>query len=307
MEHTDAPVIFTATHDEPTDLPDPVVRPDGVRFYSSIEYAKVPGYRPLALDLLVPPDPARAPVVVYVHGGGFLFGSRRANSLSAPTFEAALQRGIAVATVDYRLSGEATFPACLHDVNAAIRWLREFAPHLGLREDDIAIWGESAGGHLAALVGMNSADAALVGDIGVTGVDSTVKAAVVWFAPSDLRLLAANGGAADPASGSDADPMALLIGGPLGDNPDAVAFASPVSHIGANTAPMFIAHGENDSVVASIHSVALDEALKAAGRASEVTIVPDADHGFAGVDIGPITERSADFLARVFGGAVQPV
>ncbi len=83
-----------------------------------------------------------------------------------------------MAAVEYRLSGEALFPACLHDVKAAVRWLRRFGSELGLRPDAIGVWGESAGGHLAALLGLNNSSADLNGAVGVTDVSADVQAAV---------------------------------------------------------------------------------------------------------------------------------
>jgi acetyl esterase/lipase len=142
-------------------LPDPVV-PDGVQTHPGIEYATVLGYRPLLLDLYLPAPgsrPAQAPVVLFLHGGGWGLGSRTEvgppfDDWQPSFFERLAQAGFAVASADYRLSGEAQFPAQLHDAKAAVRWLRRNAGEYGLDGDRIVAWGPSAGGHLAALLGL---------------------------------------------------------------------------------------------------------------------------------------------------------
>src|SRR3954452_21514936 len=106
------------------------------------------------------------------------------------------QAGIAVAAVDYGLSGEGTCPAQLHDAKAAVRWLRARAGEIGLDPERIAAWGESAGGHLAELLGL-AGDEALEGDVGVTGTSSRASAVVAWYAPSDVAAMATDTGA-DP-------------------------------------------------------------------------------------------------------------
>jgi hypothetical protein len=139
---------------------------DGVSVLGGVPYAALPGTRPLELDLYLPA--ARpAPVVVFVHGGGWRLGSRHsAGPAYARTsaFEAVARAGIAVASVDHRLSAEAAWPAQLHDVKAAVRWLRARAGELGVDPGRVSAWGESAGGHLAALLGLTAGDPGLEGD-----------------------------------------------------------------------------------------------------------------------------------------------
>lgn len=139
-----------------------------------LTYATVPGFRPLLLDLHRPADPAPAPVVVWIHGGGFQSGDRRylPDTLEPGSlFAAATSAGLAVATIDYRLSGEAHFPAQLADVSAALDYLRCHTVELGLDGERIAIWGESAGGTLAALAALT---------------DGGLRAAVCWYPLTDL-------------------------------------------------------------------------------------------------------------------------
>ena len=160
-------------------------------------------------------------------------GSRH---LAGPAFEGAeptpfelmAQAGLAVASADYRLSGEARWPAQLHDVKAAVRWLRARAGELGLDGHRIAAWGESAGDHLVGLLGLTGDDPAFEGDLGVTGPSSRVSAVVAWFAPSDLRAMAAETGT-DPMDPDTRE--AGLLGAPPAAVPDTAAQASPITHV----------------------------------------------------------------------------
>src|SRR5215211_2950775 len=169
----------------------PIQREDGVRVFSGVTYAVAVGYRPLQLDLWVPDTGRPAPLVVYVHGGGFMFGDRRylpETLRPDQVFEALVAAGLAVATIDYRHALEAPFPAQLHDAKAAVRYLREHADVLGIDTRRIGIAGESAGGHLAALVGLTGEHAELEGALGVLRQSSAVDVVVDWYGPADLAL-----------------------------------------------------------------------------------------------------------------------
>ena len=130
---------------------------------------------------LPPAGDGPVPVVVFLHGGGWRLGSRhvgrarRSPRCRPSPFEQVARAGIAVASIDYRLSGEAIWPAQLHDAKAAVRWLRARAGELGIDPDRIAAWGESAGGHLAELLGLTGDDPALEGEVGIAGPSSAVS------------------------------------------------------------------------------------------------------------------------------------
>ena len=190
--------VGVVTETVPNDLsarylppPEPTLRDDGVRQHPNAVYAAVPGYRVLELDLWVPGG-GPSPVVVWVHGGAWMAGNRR---LLPPglrpdqLFEELLDAGLAVATIEYRHAREAPFPAQLHDAKAAVRWLRHHADVLGLDPDRIGIAGESAGGHLAALVGLTAHRADLEGDVGVAGPSSAVAAVVDWYGVSSAETM----------------------------------------------------------------------------------------------------------------------
>ena len=191
-------------------MPPPVSDPStGGTRHAGIEYARVMGFRPLRMDLLLPAAASGpVPVVIWIHGGAWLFGSRLYGAVTEPACRSLLERGLAVALVEYRLSGEAHFPACLHDVKAAVRWLRHFGSSVGVDGEAIAVWGESAGGHLAALLATNAADERLDGTLGLTGCSSNVIAAVAWYPPTDFLGMNPDGtGWPDPGSPEAALPV----------------------------------------------------------------------------------------------------
>jgi acetyl esterase/lipase len=257
-----------------------------IRRIFDIRYGAVIGYRPLELDLYLPSSDGPTPVVVYVHGGGWQRGSRRDPPplLDADFYDQIAAEGFAVAAVDYRLSGEAHFPAPLEDVRAAVSWVRDNALAYGLDAERIFLWGDSAGGHLALL-------AALTGSGGV-------RAAVAWFPVTDLAGmpsdLAAAGGVADLGSDSR---EARLLGAPAASVPDLARQASPVAHAHAGAPPILLLHGTADDLVPAAQSIRLAEALRAAGASVELELVPGASHFWKGAsDVPAIIRRSIEFL-----------
>lgn len=261
-----------------------------------VVYAAAVGFRPLALDLYVPRDPAL--LCVYLHGGGWRLGSRRsgpgaAGRWTSPSFfEHVAAQGVAVASVDYRLSGEAIFPAQRDDVHAAVAFLHEHANEFGLPAA-LAMWGVSAGGQLAALQAL--------------GGDPPVRAAVCWYTPTDLGALAGDitdaGGTPDRGSTSR---EGLLLGGPLDERPGLVAAASPVNAVPAvDTLPAFLfLHGDADVAVPPRQSTRLADALTAAGGSATVELVPGASHMFPELDdtaTRAAVDRSVAFLLDAVG------
>ncbi|MFE2238343.1 alpha/beta hydrolase fold domain-containing protein [Streptomyces virginiae] len=311
----------------------PVTGTDGVRRFDGITYATTPGYRPRLLDVQVPAGEGPFPAVVWIHGGGWLDGDRRYPPPTVPAallHGAVLAAGLALVSIDYRHSLEAPFPAQLHDVKAAIRYVRAFAGDLGVDPDRIGVWGESAGGHLAALAGLvgpagagdpdgtaGAADAAaagaaaagadavaLEGTQGVGSGETGVLAVVDWYGVSDLVALAAHPMPPMPSGVEFPDPYEALLGASVADRPDLARAASPVTYAdGSNPPPPFLlVHGTRDGLVPYSQSEVLAAALKGAG--GEVTLQPveGADHIFLGSpDIASIVGDSVAFLARHLG------
>lgn len=288
-------------------LPPALPGPGGTRVLRGVPYAALPGARPLELDLHLPPSGDTAPpVVVFLHGGGWRLGSRHTagpmyRDADPGPFTRLAQAGIAVASADYRLSGEATWPAQLHDAKAAVRWLRARAGELGVDGDRIAAWGESAGGHLAELLGLVT-DPALEGDVGVTGPSSAVSAVVAWYAPSDVGAVATDTGA-DPHDPGSRE--AQLLGAPPPQLPDAAAQASPVGHVSPAAPPvlLLLLHGTADRFVPCVQSERLYDALLEAGAEVELDLVEGADHMWLGSPEAArqAVDRTVDVLRRRFG------
>ncbi len=263
-----------------------------VAVYRDVVYSRPVGFRPLALDLYVPAGGAPA-VCMYLHGGGWRVGSRRdgpgpSADWSPSFFEQVAARGLALASIDYRLSGEARFPAACEDVRAAAAFLAIHADDYGLPETSV-VWGVSAGGHLGALHALQS-----------VGTDTPVAAAVCWYAPTDLDALAADilavGGTPDRTADSR---EGMLLGGAIDDRLDLARAASPVSAVSMFAPPFLFVHGTADVAVPPRQSARLAEALTAAGGRASVELVPGATHMFPQLDAAALldlVERSVRFL-----------
>lgn len=245
------------------------VRPDLV-------VTRHPG-RDLMLDLYVPADAAGpVPVVVWVHGGAFLRGDRKK---MPERYGPLISRGIAVASIEYRLSHEATFPAQLFDVRAAIRYVRSESATLGIAPDALGLWGASAGGHLAALAGLLGNREQLQGEGDVHG-DVSVRAVSEAYGPTDMTTsapapkLATLPGLSGP-SWSD-----RFLGGAPDELPEIAEAASPLHHVHPNAPPFQICHGTADALVSWHHSWNLHTSLVAAGAKSELYLLDGYRHGF---------------------------
>jgi len=284
--------------------PLPEAQPWGDRgqAFREVSYASPLGFRPLLLDLYLPAE-RPCPVVVWIHGGAYLMGSR---SLVSPILERAdlfhrlPSEGIAVASIDYRLSAEAHFPAQLHDVKAAVRWVRARAAEIGVSPGRIAVWGESAGGHLAAMATLTSGIEDLEGDIGPAGISSAVTTGVDWYGPTDFAAMDLDA-PPDSVLVHDApdSPESLLIGAPVLERPDLVARANPVTYARSGTPPLLIQHGRRDRYVPIGQSERLAAALQGSGADVTLIAVDDADHDFEGhADEARLVDTAIAFLRR---------
>jgi acetyl esterase/lipase len=284
------------------EAPLPVAREaaTGVRVLSGVPYAAIAGGRPLELDLYLPAaSSVPFPLVVFLHGGGWRLGSRRSLGPAYPEarpspFEQMAQAGLAVASIDYRLSGEARWPVQLHDAKAAVRWLRARAEEVRIDPERIAAWGESAGGHLAALLGLTGPD--WDGEVGIVGPSSAVNSVVTWFAPTDLANLSADSGS-DPMSADSRE--AELLGAPVGMVPELAARASPVTHVQPGAPPFLLLHGRSDRLIPCSQSERLRDALERTGSSVEFEAF-DADHSWLGAPevAAKALDRTISFLQQ---------
>lgn len=277
-----------------------------------LTYAMPDGYRPLQLDLYVPTErTGPVPCVVWIHGGAWLFGTRLAPPDYWPAgalFQAIINAGLAVASIDYRHSREAAFPAQVHDTKAAIRYLRRFSEELGLDTERFGVWGESAGGHLAALVALID-DPAFEGVEGVTGESSAVSAVVDFYGVADADTMPAFRDSMPQewidnldakGQGAPAEPIDILLAGSPYPPDEARRLVSPVHHVRADAPPFLLVHGEADGLVPFGQSEQLHAALQQAGAQSELVGVPGADHVFLGTDPLPQIDRGVAYLKAKF-------
>jgi ankyrin repeat protein/fermentation-respiration switch protein FrsA (DUF1100 family) len=204
-----------------------------------VEYARVGGSA-LLLDIHMPQNVTDSDLVVWVHGGAWRSGSKQDMPLGA-----LVNAGYTVASVDYRLSTVAPFPAQVHDIKAAIRYLRARAGRYGYRADRIAIAGASAGGHLAALVGTTNGSSELEGTIGDHPEQSSdVHAIVNYYGPTNFTTILSQSTAHGLAVRVPA--LELLLGGQPDDKLELAELASPVNHVDARDPPLLLIHGDQD-------------------------------------------------------------
>lgn len=262
------------------------------RVVRNLEFARV-GDTPLALDLYLPPTGQKPlGLIVWVHGGAWRAGSREAVDLVKLT-----ERRWAVASVDYRLSPVAKFPAQVHDIKAALRYLRAHAAQHGYPPSRFVIAGSSAGGHLAALVGVTNGHAALEGEVGPhRGVSSDVQAIVSLYGASNLTTILAQ---STPHGLSVRVPaLELLLGGRPEAVPSLARLASPVFHVDAGDPPLLLLHGDQDHQMPINQSHELAGAYQKQGRPVELVVVHGAGHGGAAFTTDEQLERIDAFLRQ---------
>lgn len=242
-------------------------------------YKRVNG-RAIKLDLYSPKNISQPlPVVIWIHGGGWSSGRK-----DRPPAVNLVEDDYVVASIDYRLSGEAPFPAQIEDCKAAVRWLRANAAKYHLDPDHIGAWGHSAGGHLAALLGTSGGVPALEGDGDNLSYSSRVQAVCDMSGPADILGLYENasGASSDRARKARTAIQALLAESPEQDKAKAMA-ASPITYVSKNDPPFLLIHGEDDPLVPASQSQRFAAALKAAGVETILEIATGRGHGVGGV------------------------
>ena len=240
--------------------------PEGTRAERDVPYVKG-GKTSQSLDIFVPPSADNPlPLVIWIHGGGWQKGDK-AQCPALPL----LRWGYVVASINYRLTDEASFPAQIYDCKAAVRWLRAHAEEYHIDPDHVGVWGASAGGHLVSLLGTAGDIKDLEGDLGNEKFSSQVQAVCDLFGPSDLTKVL-NEDAADRA-------IPKLLGGSIRDRFDVAKRASPITYVTKDDPPFLILHGTNDPLVNPRQSKWLFDALQKAGVESRLEMIDGAGHG----------------------------
>jgi acetyl esterase/lipase len=279
----------------------------GVRHWRDVVFADFRGFRPLMVYVSVPRAPSPPPLVVFIHGGAWRLGHPMVTNpvyAKLDPIGKLLRAGFAVARISYRFTSEGPFPMQLHDCKAAVRFLRNRALLFGVDPNRFAAMGDSAGGHLAALVGLTAGRADLEGEVGETTGSSAVQAVIDWFGPSDLLRMRVQAAPDAMRGQDDADsPESCLVGGPIQQHREAAIAASPVTYVTKSAPPFHIQHGSRDRLVPLAQSETLHKALLAAGAESTLVTIEGADHCFWGVEGSGIVERDIAFLRAKLGAA----
>jgi acetyl esterase/lipase len=269
--------------------------PAGATMEADLKYGSVSG-RGQLLDLYLPAKIDKPlPLIVWIHGGGWS-GGDKAN----PPGLAMLSRGYAVASLNYRLTKEAIYPAQIHDCKGAIRWLRAHAEQYHLDPKHIGVWGASAGGHLVALIGTSGEVAELEGDVGGNlDQSSRVQCVVDWFGPTDMSVFF-DQAAAGPnifKAKPDHSPLSDLFGGPLKEHLNLVRLGNPITFVKKDNPPFLIVHGDQDTLVPLAQSQILYDALKKAEVDVHLEVLEGAGHG-NGFDKQSLREMMASFFDK---------
>jgi acetyl esterase/lipase len=245
----------------------PPAAPPGVKVLRDLAYVEN-GHERQKLDLYLPEQATGPlPLIVWVHGGGWR-GGNKDHCPAAPL----VSKGFAAASINYRLSQHAKFPAQIEDCKAAIRWLRANASNYHLDPNHIGAWGASAGGHLVALLGTTGDSNAFPSHGPNANQSSKVQAVCDWFGPTDFLHLV-------PLTSKPNNPVALLLGGPVQENKEKAAQASPITYVAKGDPPFLIMHGDQDNVVPVTQSEEFTDALKKAGVEVTLRVLEGAGHG----------------------------
>lgn len=280
----------------------PVVTVPVQKEYYDITYAF--GSAAQKLDVFLPTGaPAPYPVVIWIHGGGWQSGDK-AQFKTTNRFTELQARGYAVVVINYRLSGEAKFPAQIYDVKSSIRWIRANAATYAFNPAKIGVWGSSAGGHLAALAGTSGGVTELE-DLGAgnSGFSSTVQVVVDWFGPTNflqMDSLALAQGCSFSNHNAANSPESELIGYPITTRPDLVAKANPATYISNDDPPFFIEHGLIDCTVSYGQSQYLYDNLLPVIGAQKLSLkfLANSGHGDGLFNSTATVKESVDFLDR---------
>jgi len=262
--------------------------PEGTIVYHNLPYV-TNGHERQKLDLYLPKAKRRLPLIIRVHGGAWRAGSK--DQVGPLDY---LDDGYAVASINYRLSQHAIFPAQIQDCKAAVRYLRANAQKYNLNPNCFGAWGASAGGHLVAMLGTTSDVNEF--DVGENlTVSSSVQAVADYFGPTDFLQMDEHRPPDGMVHNTPDSPESLLIGGYIQDNKEKVAKANPITYVTKNDAPFLIIHGDTDPLVPHHQSELLEAALKKAGVPVSFYTVKGAGHGgFKDPNVPKLTKEFFD-------------
>jgi len=250
------------------------------------------------MDIYQPKVPIASPMptIVWIHGGGWRAGNKY------PTQAQVLaSRGFLVVSINYRLSGVAPFPAAVEDCKCAVRWLRAHAAGYNVDRQRIGIWGGSAGGHLAMMLGTADSTAGLEGNGGWKRFSSRVQAVCSYYGPSDFI-----GWYQGYATGVTRDTAPIqFLGGTIAAKPDTYRLASPVTHVTADDPPLLMIHGIEDKVMPLAHSEIMHAAYQERGLTSILIPVANAGHGFKATRAATILPSREEIEQRVLDFFVE--
>ena len=290
-----------------------------ITVYSDIVYETIPGFRSLRLDLYSRTvKPAAAPLVIFIHGGAFTTGNKRAtaNFENWPEVLAGLARkGCVVASVEYRLSSEVSFPAPLDDVKSALRFLRANSKKYGIDPQKVGIWGASNGAQLAALVALTGGEDGIASSDKSNGQYSeAVQALAGWYGTYDLSELikgmsiqSSEGKPASSQSGIVV-PLAFYNCTDKGCSPEIIKNASPINFVDERDPPALLIHGKKDQLVPLSQTEAMEIRMGEKGEKVEVIYIDGVGHGWQADDLKSTQDASrkavlatCDFFQRELG------
>ncbi len=263
--------------------------PPGVEIIHDVEIGKG-GDRSLHAEIAQPKEPAKTPMpaVLWIHGGGWSAGSHKSNSAMMLA-----TKGYFTASIEYRLSSEAKWPAQIEDCKLAVRWLRANAKKYNVDPDRIGCWGSSAGGHLVACLGTMGEEKQFEGKGGYGGVSSRVQAVVDYCGPADFTMKSS-----DIQGAGEKDPPALLglFGASHTEKPELWKQGSPIVYVKSDAPPFLIVHGDKDRTVPHEQSERLLAALQKAKVSADLITVKGGGHNMQAAPGEPAAEPDRNGL-----------
>lgn len=265
--------------------------PNGTILHGNVRYSN-DTIRKHLLDIYLPVNAkGKVPLVILIHGGGWLSNDKYADiGYMKKTVAEIVSSGYALASIDYRFSTQAVFPAQMQDCNRAVSFLYDNANKYGFDKNRFAIMGFSAGGHLASMMGLSKNNDIAAFFMPGTSKSFNFKAVVDFYGPSELILF--------PGSNDEKSPEALLIGAAPLARPDLAKAASPVTYVDKNDPPFLIIHGEKDQLVSTKQSQLLSAWLNVVGVQNELVIVKEAPHFGEMFDSDEVRNKVINFLRK---------